>query len=120
MEVWTILTRSDQFDPNKVHGSFLYDHMTHRTRMFGSIRPREKKFLYVWGRRKDCQLLDTFKVQEGGFSIKTDPTSHVTDEGGNLEVIAIVLDRWIYRNPVEHNFYMPYGSKTYGGENPND
>ena len=51
--------------------------------------------------------LSTFRhisVQEGGFSIKTDPTFHVTDEGGNLEVIAIVLDRWIYRESSRAQF----------------
>ena len=97
-----ILTPNDQFDPIKVHGSFLYDHMTHPTQRFGSIRPRKK--IHVWGGREDCQLFRHVSVQEGGFSIKTDPTFRVTDEGGNLEVIAIVLDRWIYRESSRAQF----------------
>ena len=58
---WTILTPSDQFDPIKVHRSFLYDHMTHRTRRSGSI-------VGVAGR-----IFVSFR-SEGGFSIRTDPT----------------------------------------------
>ena len=49
-------------------------------------------------------------VQEGGFSaIETDPTFHVTDAGGNSEVItnssySIGSDRWIYRESSRAQF----------------